>query len=607
MNIILRKTHIPENIKIIKAREYYFNKAKALNLLKTGMILLPPVLMALSYVADLFQIAVSMKEHLEVIVGVLTIAVMFGVYVVTHYITHFSDVSNTLRAYYDHRVLGAFYNHLIHDQNKFDQYLKKADRIKYKARFETWYMETFCANADINVFCCQMDNLIYSKHAYTFLKKLYVALIGIFSVIILSAVAFSVTQKQYETAFLLVMSVMECYDVFIGNCFALTDAIQSCKEIIQKVESLDAQALTASLLVEIQAISEKNRALCIFVPKPIRNYYLENKKSAYHHELSNLKYKFMGSSATIPDCAADIDIVSDTGSFAVPLTCVQVRLHSMLQKVVPLLEKANIQYTLDGGTLIGCMRNSSFIPWDDDIDIAISSEHIEKAKEILRSHPDFELEVQDADNEPYYSPRLAAFRIREKNDKSIVSEKDSPLYEKYKSRGFFIDVYEFSPILLSRPVDSLFRYAIIHPLNYLLLCLENNIRPKENQQWKFTLFKRLKSIYLGVLKFYRHCAKNSAYYAYFPGYVYQWSKAGPYHKKEDLYGKVQRESWEGREYRVPSHPTAILTAYYGEDWEKPPFRAKKELEAECGKVGWFKDAPTEVTALKHISNIVFMQ
>lgn len=44
----------------------------------------------------------------------------------------------------------------------------------------------------------------------------------------------------------------------------------------------------------------------------------------------------------------------------------------LLKIIIPLLEKHNIQYYIDGGTCLGYARhNKTYIPWDDDLDLAI--------------------------------------------------------------------------------------------------------------------------------------------------------------------------------------------------------------------------------------------
>ena len=46
-------------------------------------------------------------------------------------------------------------------------------------------------------------------------------------------------------------------------------------------------------------------------------------------------------------------------------------LYQMLKDVTDLFHKENIQYSLDGGSLLGAIRHHGQIPWDDDMDLII--------------------------------------------------------------------------------------------------------------------------------------------------------------------------------------------------------------------------------------------
>lgn len=65
----------------------------------------------------------------------------------------------------------------------------------------------------------------------------------------------------------------------------------------------------------------------------------------------------------------------------------------LMRKLHSVCEKYNITYYYDSGSLLGAVRHKSFIPWDDDVDVAFKRSELEKLIAVPKEEwgEDFEL------------------------------------------------------------------------------------------------------------------------------------------------------------------------------------------------------------------------
>lgn len=107
----------------------------------------------------------------------------------------------------------------------------------------------------------------------------------------------------------------------------------------------------------------------------------------------------------------------------------------ILKIVADICEEENLRYYLTYGTLIGAIRHKGFIPWDDDIDIAMPRDDYEKLLRYLRDNADkYEhLELFDIRTCPEYPYMIA----RVSDNRYVIDVKN----EKPYGMGVFIDIY----------------------------------------------------------------------------------------------------------------------------------------------------------------------
>ena len=114
----------------------------------------------------------------------------------------------------------------------------------------------------------------------------------------------------------------------------------------------------------------------------------------------------------------------------------------LLNEFIQLCEHNDIKYYVIGGTLLGAVRHQGFIPWDDDIDVAIMRSDYDRLCEIAPSHFKHPYFFQTEELDYGFSHPFA--RLRNTETTAIPSyDADSKL--KY-NQGIWIDIFPIDNI-----------------------------------------------------------------------------------------------------------------------------------------------------------------
>lgn len=115
----------------------------------------------------------------------------------------------------------------------------------------------------------------------------------------------------------------------------------------------------------------------------------------------------------------------------------QLRMLEMLKFIDQVCKDNNLTYWIDSGTLLGAARHGGFIPWDDDVDIAMPMEDAEKFKQIMiHNNPSDEFVIQCHETDPGYYGVWPVLR-------DLKSEyiQDSHMHNRRKYRGLQVDIF----------------------------------------------------------------------------------------------------------------------------------------------------------------------
>ena len=119
------------------------------------------------------------------------------------------------------------------------------------------------------------------------------------------------------------------------------------------------------------------------------------------------------------------------------LTPLQGIILNIYKEVKQILDRHGLRYFAIGGTCIGAVRHGGFIPWDDDLDIALPDVDFKRFLEIAEQELPSNLKLMRSSDRPPLRRRLKRRCLTATPPLSRASKRRYP--DEFK--GVFIDIF----------------------------------------------------------------------------------------------------------------------------------------------------------------------
>lgn len=241
----------------------------------------------------------------------------------------------------------------------------------------------------------------------------------------------------------------------------------------------------------------------------------------------------------------------------------------IMSEVAKICEENNIRYYLCGGSLLGAIRHNGFIPWDDDLDITMYREDLNKLTAILREKHSDVFFVQDFKSDKNYTRYITKIRL---NGTFQVEEH-------YKSdeihQGIYIDIFPLDHVTKTDGLGLKFRGKLLRYLfAFKSAKCTNDLLTTETKKTVIKILKPFTKLipdrFVNGL-FNWVCTATDK-----PGAKYTTSFASHYRWKKQLvensvYGDGVMHKFENCEFRIPSEYETLLLQIFGKKYmELPP-------------------------------------
>lgn len=243
----------------------------------------------------------------------------------------------------------------------------------------------------------------------------------------------------------------------------------------------------------------------------------------------------------------------------------QLEVLSVMDEIHRVCEKNHIEYLLIAGSALGICNYGGFIPWDDDMDIAVPRKDWPRFVEAMKKDlgKDFYFDCYEIDKK--YNP-ISGPTMKVRKRGTYIEEVNVLLKNRCKrGDGIFVDVIIYDNVAENKFIDEVSRTVIKLVMPFIVLFDNLHINPIP-----------LKKFVIWYSNRYSRKNENSKLVSQPISVPWEKFLKEPVFLKKDVY-PVKKYKFEGREFYSYNNIEKVLKQWYGpnclkkwngEEWEE---------------------------------------
>ena len=243
------------------------------------------------------------------------------------------------------------------------------------------------------------------------------------------------------------------------------------------------------------------------------------------------------------------------------MTAHQALLLEMLKDFDAVCRKHGIHYQLFAGTALGAVRHHGFIPWDDDIDVAMLRNDYYRFLEVAKTELRDDIYLQTRETDSDYPMFFA--KLRDK-----YSTFHEPMYERLKChKGIFLDIFPFDYVKHSWWQSHL--KLFLHDTNYSVV--RHGAFLQRTVGYLMKRFIRYSHIplYNWLNDFFHAETMEEADSLAWAMEINEYKLLS-----KDVLFPLKRHEFEGEMFNIPCNYDTYLREYFGDYMQLPPLNKR---------------------------------